>query len=166
LDYLKAEIRGGIFLEVGSWVSASICMLADSRPDIQFHAVDNWPDTDGVLRFCVAAINASLRPNVWVHRMPFCEFARVAARVFDTTFIDGRHTEDQVRHDLQAASRLTKADGAIFCHDYGLRGTGVKAAVDEFLTAGEWVLTAGPDSLIQLTKMQRATHEATGPQGL
>ena len=155
IDYLAAGLRGSLCLSVGAWVCGSDCLLAVRRPDIQFHAVDNWPAAEGVLRFCVAALNASLRPNVWVHRLPFCAFARVAAPVFDSVVIDAKHTLEEVRHDVRAGARLVAPGGSLYCHDYGLAGTSVQEAVDEFVAEHEWKITDGQDTLVCLTKLER-----------
>lgn len=50
---------------------------------------------------------------------------------FDYIYIDGDHTYDGCRKDLEAAHKKLETGGVIVCDDYG-NPCGVKQAVDEF----------------------------------
>jgi predicted O-methyltransferase YrrM len=52
---------------------------------------------------------------------------------FDGAFIDGDHSYEGCRHDLEWALKLVKPGGLLAAHDYTVRWAGVKQACDELL---------------------------------
>lgn len=52
---------------------------------------------------------------------------------YDFVFIDGVHTYDQVKKDLESYSKIIKKGGVVACHDYHHPSfKGVTVAIDEF----------------------------------
>lgn len=58
----------------------------------------------------------------------------------DLVFLDGDHTREAVRKDIQLSERLIKKTGVIACHDYHEENCwGVTEAIDELLPTGHLV---------------------------
>ena len=77
--------------------------------------------------------------RVVVHRETSIEAApAVPDRSLDWVYVDGDHTYDAVRHDLEAWAPKLKPGGFLTGDDYGSFGWwegGVRRAVDEFVAA-------------------------------
>ncbi len=151
-------------LEVGSWTGESALAMVETVRGIiglrstKIHCVDTWEGTPGdhtavlcealggpnVLYECFAANVGELLDDVIIpHRKRSLELAK-SWNTFrwgklDLVFLDGDHSYDHVRADIQAWLPHLRGGGIIAGHDYGivLKGTttprfpGVKRAVDE-----------------------------------
>jgi predicted O-methyltransferase YrrM len=53
---------------------------------------------------------------------------------FDYIFIDGGHAYETVKNDINICKEKLSENGTILCDDYDLGHTGVKKAVDEFVS--------------------------------
>ena len=53
---------------------------------------------------------------------------------FDYIFIDGGHAYETVKNDINNCKEKLSENGTILCDDYDLGHTGVKKAVDEFIS--------------------------------
>ena len=58
----------------------------------------------------------------------------------DFCFIDGNHLYEYVLRDIEMYLPKIKKGGLIAGHDYGMEGTGVKRAVNDFFNKGEVVV--------------------------
>jgi predicted O-methyltransferase YrrM len=115
---------GSFIVEVGSFKGRSACALA-LNPGILLYCVDPWTKYSfGDFTECYAEFreNTAHLTNV----VPVVKYSSDAAdmfawerRKFHVIFIDGDHTAEHVRSDIEKWRPLL-ADGGILCgHDYG-----------------------------------------------
>lgn len=143
--------QGGVYLEVGVFLGASLAKMGELRPDIQLIAVDPWlaapgPGWAGLGIFADAvaphgSLFLAFIRNMLEHAPDVLRRTRIirgtAANVrllepVDFLFIDGAHDEASVRADLEAFEPLVKEDGIVSGHDYTPDFPGVVAAVDRY----------------------------------
>jgi hypothetical protein len=177
--------HGGVIAEVGVWRGDFSERILSRLKPARLHLVDPWTfvrqydeswyggsiatsqdDMDeifeGVQRRFATHIAAG---RVVVHRVASVAAAQaLAAELFDVVYIDGDHTYDAVRADLQAWAPLVSRRGFLAGDDYVSGGWwegGVKRAVDEF-TRSDWDLTLLGDQFA----FRRASpqHHVAGPQ--
>ena len=76
-----------------------------------------------------------------------------APHIFDFIFIDGLHTYDQLKKDLENYSPLIRKGGVIACHDYN-HGSfpDLTTAIDEFVAKHKANLVIGPLHMVYMTK--------------
>lgn len=132
------RVSTGHFVEVGSWVGRSACLMGtlirDNHKPIAFDAIDHGLGDPGVdafiddlvsrgttiaeeLRRNVAACGLSQYVNVRV--MDSVEAARTyAEQSLDFVFIDGCHCEESVLRDVQAWLPTVKPGGVLAGHDW------------------------------------------------
>jgi hypothetical protein len=153
---------GSHFVEIGSWKGRSSSYMAveicNSGKDIKFDCVDTWDGSD-----------VHKDPNSWCFD-PIClkkdglyiEFLKNVKPVnhiinpirssstsaselyddesLDFVFIDGDHSYEGVKEDIENWIRKVKVGGIIAGHDYiteDIHSQGVKRAVDEMIPVGE-----------------------------
>jgi hypothetical protein len=149
--------RRGIGAEVGSWKGDfSAQILKRNKPEL-LYLIDPWAhrddpgyegawyggrvtgqaDMDAIHQSVLARFEKQVkRGKVVVLRKGSIEAAEsLAGRPLDWVYIDGDHTYEAVKADLQAFRRLIRPGGVIAGDDYGVEGwwsNGVTEAVDEF----------------------------------
>lgn len=129
-------------------------------PDIEWHGVDPWVvceeynvrpknkgkwDHEGNYK-TVQKIAKKYPGRAYTHRMTSVEAAKeVEDRSIDIIFIDGLHTYEGVKDDLEAWVPKIKIGGIISGHDYNgmKRHEGVTIRVNEVF--GKKNITTGPD---------------------
>ena len=137
--------QGGRFAEFGTWCGVTAGWVARERPDAKVVAVDAFHGPPGTTwsRHQMTVINLLHRPNasMWFGTIAdFCE--PLAVQQFDCVLVDADHSEDGCFRDLAFASRIVKSQGSILVHDYGnIYHQGVQAAVDKFISDGQWRIT-------------------------
>jgi hypothetical protein len=158
-ELLRALPRGSVGMEIGVHHGDFSRQLLDSVSPRELHLVDPWEhSTDPAYaqawyggaakggaaemdaRFAAvkarfaAAIAAGI---VTVHRSYSSDaLASFPDGYFDWIYIDGNHTYEFVRQDLELSDRKVKPGGLIAGDDYGYAGwweDGVTRAVDEFV---------------------------------
>ena len=73
---------------------------------------------------------------------------------FDFVFIDGLHTYEQAKKDLDNYSQLIRPGGVILCDDYNPKDfPGIVQAIDEFATNHALEIKNGPMSVIYMDKL-------------
>ena len=73
--------------------------------------------------------------------------------LYDFIFIDGLHTYDQLKKDLENYSPLIRKGGVIACHDYNHPTfPDLTTAIDEFVAEHKANLVIGPLHLVYMTK--------------
>lgn len=140
---------GGTYVEVGVYLGRSLAFMGTIRPDLHLVAIDPWtwervlgfdygPEHDEYILSCGGLYNAYLammrmHPGLrWSEvRAPSAEgMATIPSSCVDMVFIDGLHTYEAVKADIQAARRILKPGGILSGHDYA-GDNPVMQAVDE-----------------------------------
>lgn len=157
-DFLFLMPKGGVVVEIGvAEGEFSRHILNATRPDC-LHLVDpwchqeredyrndpsNWSEEEGERNFRKVATDFARERaagRVRIHR----DFSTNVASAFpdeslDWVFIDGLHSYEGVKADLEAFAPKVKPDGFILGHDYAKHpkaremGFGVVEAVDDFV---------------------------------
>jgi len=139
--YAKAQEMGYI-AEIGSWKGRSTTALLEGCQKLVL-AVDNWsghdPASNGMLEETAADedIYATFMQNTaaYSEKLVVCRMSSVEAATaqcgnrFDMVFIDGEHTYEGCKADIDAWLPLT--DKLIAFHDYSTAWPGVMKAVNE-----------------------------------
>ena len=133
-EWMESVSKGNV-LEIGvrTGISTAALLLGIENKGGHLFSVDINPD-------CIAAIGshpqwtflAGDSKNVgWL-------LSKIPAKL-DVLFIDGDHSYEGVKHDLDNYGFLVKSGGSIVCHDV-LSGydPGVRQAFDEFISATKW----------------------------
>jgi SAM-dependent methyltransferase len=139
---------GGTVVEIGCFFGRSIGFLALRRPDLVLLCVDPWddewvdageqlpvgPDRERRDKYggMFAAFKATLEehaPGVFERldiRRGYSKdrLAEISDASVDVCFIDGDHTTEGVRCDIQHAKRIVKPGGIIAGHDYHVQRWG------------------------------------------
>jgi len=147
---MVAQTTSGVFVEVGTWLGRSACLMAveiiNANKNIEFHCVDHWRGSaehawdDNV-------INGTLYWNFLINikpvehkinpiKLPSLEAAKLFQdNSIDFVFLDASHDYENVKADITAWYPKVKVGGILAGHDYpDTKGWfGVKEAVDEFV---------------------------------
>lgn len=165
---LARGLRGGIFVEVGSWKGRStsfvgpVCKANGTR----LVCVDHWQGSRDKLsehyaqKLAVEDVEQIFRANmkelgvdVDVLAMPSVAAAeRFAPKSVDRIFLDGSHDGPSVTEDLLAWSPRLKDDGVLAGHDYDVKHPDLCAAVDAFARERGLVVEHGPRSIWWLAR--------------
>lgn len=167
--------KGGTCVEIGSWRGDNAARVLASRRPERLYLVDPWEyreeeryrdawfgaatrsgqqDMDAIYE----SVLARFRPNiesgqVVVKRMRSIDAASsFADGSLDWVYIDGDHSYEGVRDDLEAYYRTVKHGGFLAGDDYegpGWWGDGVKRAVDEFAGRCGGVTVIGSQFLLK-----------------
>ena len=144
---LASLAAGRQVLEVGSAHGYSAVVMARAGADVT--AVDDhnggtWlGDTLSAMHASLAAYGVAGRVEIMqgASQRVLPVLAGEEAR-FGLIFVDGGHTADTVRHDVEWALRLLAPGGVLACHDYGEDTCpGVAQALDQVFPAGPSRLT-------------------------
>jgi hypothetical protein len=142
--------KGGTYLEIGTFLGASLATMGELRPDINLIAVDPWdsapaPGWEGLGVFAadvereggdlfLAFLRCMLKhaPDVLRRTRVIRGTARTIklTEAVDFLFIDGAHDFESVKQDLYAFAGCVRHGGIIAGHDYDFPG--VKKAVDNY----------------------------------
>ncbi len=126
-------------VEMGSYLGASASFLAAGARVCggKVHAVDTWTNigmTEGQ-RDTYAEFMQNIEPaRQWieVHRGGSVEVAKSFDRQIDLLFVDGDHSYEGARADLEAWLPKMKPRGIVICHDFNW-AEGVQRAVREMI---------------------------------
>lgn len=147
--------QGGTYLEVGTFMGASLAHLGTLRPDVKLIAVDPWLDEPsqgycgpgeytelqrehGGLFFAFLHYMGKFAPDV-LKRVQIIRGTARTVRILepvDLLFIDGAHDVESVLLDLDVFAPIVRSGGVIAGHDYNPTATdlmtdGVYTAVGE-----------------------------------
>ena len=142
--------HGGTYVEIGTFLGASLAHMGTIRPDIQLVAIDPWLDGksqgyDGPGEY---AAYVEGRGGLWLaflktmieHAPDVLKRTRIIRgtsklvympKAADVVFIDGAHDRASVLDDLAEAQMWTKPGGLISGHDYSPDFQGVIDATTE-----------------------------------
>lgn len=143
---------GGDIVEIGSWQGRSTCFLAQACKDTGVgvvHAIDHFrgnpgkeqsyvvesPDLSDLETKCRANIKrAGLSDRVRLHAADaesVVEVVRQSATSVRLLFIDGEHTPDAVRRDIELYAPLLSPGGSIVFDDYAPKFPSYARAIQE-----------------------------------
>lgn len=160
------DLRGGVFVEVGSWKGRStsfvgpVCKANGTR----LVCVDHWNGSNDKLadRYAAALavedVQETFRANMaalGIEVDVLAEPSRVAAARFapasiDRVFLDGSHDGPSVTEDLAVWSERLRPDGVLAGHDYDAKHPELCVAVDAFASARGLAVRRGPRSIFWL----------------
>jgi predicted O-methyltransferase YrrM len=159
-------LKGGVFVEVGSWKGRSTSFIGAICRDngTRLVCVDHWAGSNDMLReryeeaLAVEDVQATFRANMAELGIPvevIAEPSLVAARRFapgsvDRVFLDGSHDGPSVAADLEAWSERLRPDGILAGHDYGEKHVALRDAVDAFAAARGLCVRRGPRDIFWL----------------
>lgn len=153
-------LRGGIFVEVGSWKGRSTSFIGAicNANGTRLVCVDHWKGSSDILQpryeaaLACENVEQTFRTNMatlGIQVEVIAEPSLVAATRFpagsvDRVFLDGSHDHDSVAADLVVWSERLRAGGILAGHDYGAKHRGLTEAVDAFVADRGLVLRRGP----------------------
>jgi predicted O-methyltransferase YrrM len=159
-------LRGGVFVEVGSWKGRSTSFVGPvcNANGTRLVCVDHWGGSRDVLagRYAAALaiedVEATFRANmqalgivVEVIAAPSAIAARqFAPQSIDRVFLDASHDRASVEEDLRVWSERLAPGGILAGHDYAEKHPEVRAAVDELAAERDLVVRRGPRSIYWL----------------
>ena len=161
-------LRGGVFVEVGSWKGRSTSFIGRicNANGTRLVCVDHWSGSRDVLApryasaLAVEDVEATFRANMSALGIVvevLAEPSTVAAARFDAAsvdrvFLDGSHDGASVAEDLRAWSARLRSDGILAGHDYSFRHPELCAAVDAFASERGLVVRRGPRDIYWLER--------------
>ncbi len=160
---LARGLRGGVFVEVGSWKGRSTSFVGPvcNANGTRLVCVDHWKGSDDKLRehyettLAVEDVEATFRENMRALGITvevLAEPSLVAAARFedasvDRVFLDGSHDGPSVLADLRAWSPKVRAGGVLAGHDYDVKHPDLCEVVDAFARERGLVVRRGPRSV-------------------
>lgn len=157
------SLRGGTFVEVGSWKGRSTSFVGPVCRDhgTRLVCVDHWQGSrDGLAdryarELAEGDVEATFRANMEALGIPVEVIKApsvVAARRFepgsvDRVFLDASHDGPSVTADLVAWSERLRRGGILAGHDYDVKHPDLVAAVDAFAAARGLAVRRGPRSI-------------------
>jgi predicted O-methyltransferase YrrM len=160
-------LRGGTFVEVGSWKgrSASFAGPVCNANGTRFVCIDHWAGSRDRLAVTYAAalaredVEAVFRANmaalgivVEVIAAPSCEAAaHFAPGSVDRVFLDASHDGASVAEDLDTWAARLAPGGILAGHDYDAKHPALSAAVDAFAAQRGLAVMRGPRSIYWLS---------------
>jgi len=153
-------LRGGVFVEVGSWKGRSTSFIGRicNENGTRLVCVDHWSGSRDVLASRYAAalavedVEQVFRANMRALEITvevIAEPSLTAAKRFgpasiDRIFLDASHDGASVAEDLVVWSERLRPDGILAGHDYSFRHPELCAAVDAFAEARDLGVRRGP----------------------
>jgi predicted O-methyltransferase YrrM len=142
--------RGSVYAEIGSYLGASACFLAAAAAErnSKVYCIDTWQNdamTEGK-RDTWAEFDRNVRAyRAHVHpvRATSVRAARLVPDMLDLLFVDGDHSVEGVRADLEAWLPKLRDNAWLILHDYGW-AEGVKLAVADVVRP----LEVGPSVIL------------------
>lgn len=163
-DEAQAAYQTGRFLEVGSYLGATAAVLAEvvrrrGSAGTRLFCVDTWQNdamSEG-LRDTWAEFQANTAP--W---SPYITTLAGDSRTvaspgdpgsFDLVFIDGDHTYEGARADVDRFANLVRTGGRLVMHDHAYYNESVGRVVGELLGTGDWVVAAVASNILSLCRV-------------
>jgi predicted O-methyltransferase YrrM len=139
----RKQLPDSVLLEIGSYLGASSCFLAAAALEIRgggvtVHCVDTWQNegmSEGKRDTWSEFQNNTTRYQSVIvpHRGRSVDTAMNFNHQIDLLFIDGDHSYEGCRIDVESWLSHVKSGGLIIMHDYGW-AEGVRKVVREFIS--------------------------------
>ena len=162
-------LRGGAFVEVGSWKGRSTSFIGRicNENGTRLVCVDHWNGSNDRLQERYAAalavedVEQTFRANmtalgITVEVMAMTSLEAAASfptGSIDRVFLDASHDGESVAADLAAWQERLAPGGILAGHDYGPSYAGLRAAVDEHARARGQKVGHGPRDIWFLTDL-------------
>jgi predicted O-methyltransferase YrrM len=160
-------LRGGTFVEIGSWKGRSTSFIGPicNAHGTRLVCVDHWSGSNDTLAhryasaLAVEDVEQTFRANMralGIEVEVLAESSADAALRFEPgtvgrVFLDGSHDGPSVRQDLELWSARLTTDGLLGGHDYDHKHPDLCAAVDTFAATRGVQVRRGPRSIFWLT---------------
>lgn len=157
------DLRGGVFVEIGSWKGRSTSFVGPvcNANGTRLVCVDHWQGSNDKLsahyadKLAVEDVEATFRANmkqlgiaVEVLAEPSVVAAgRFEPRSVDRIFLDGSHDGPSVAEDLAAWAPRLREDGVLAGHDYDVKHPDLCEVVDAHAKERGLVVRRGPRSI-------------------
>ena len=162
-----SAVRGGLFVEIGSWRGRSTSFIGPvcNANGTRLVCVDHWAGSRDSLAARYAKelasedVEATFRANMKtlgivvevMRTTSLAAAARFAERSVDRVFLDGSHDPDSVAEDLRAWFPKLAPTGRLGGHDYSReKHPALCDVVDAFAEARALVVRRGPRSVFSL----------------
>jgi MMP 1-O-methyltransferase len=147
LAWLASQVTDGVIVEIGSYTGLSACYLA-AGASVTVFCVDLW-DLGGQKHEAKYAprevfdtfTERTAGLDVVAHRGASVEVAANWDQPVGLLFIDGLHTYNGVRSDIDAWTPHLTPDARVAFHDYDPHWRGVMRAVDEWVAGRPFTQT-------------------------
>ena len=137
---LARKSSGNVFVEIGSYIGASACFIAAGikrKGSGKLHCIDTWQNqgmTEGKRdTFAEFKINTAKYKNLIIpQRGDSRKLAKTFIEPIDFLFIDGDHTYEGVRLDVEAWFPKLNPGALVLFHDIGW-AKGVQQVINEIV---------------------------------
>jgi predicted O-methyltransferase YrrM len=150
LEYLNnLQIQFKTILEIGSYIGESTILFKNKFPDAFLYIVDPWINnydiSDPTINIMSMEKVEHIFNELMYNKTKYCKFKMTSdeffqvqniPEFFDLIYIDGNHSYEYVKRDLQNSLNVIKKDGIISGHDYGRdinHTLGVTKAINEII---------------------------------
>lgn len=140
-SYCKRIPKKGTYLEVGSFVGGSLMLAHEATKDLEVDLVCIDPHIHndinhiqlGITSAQVFEENTLHIPKDWRRERSDVAVTKFADNSIDLLFIDGSHTYEECKSDLELYWPKVKRNGHMIVHDFCDNFPGVARAVEEFI---------------------------------
>lgn len=135
-EYAKG-IKKGTILEIGCYMGRSTLLLALSSPTSQITSIDPYISLDnsfGEVKPTEAKANCerTMEDQKWnLIGTTSTDAAKIWTKKIDLLFIDGDHSYEQVKQDIEMFAPYVKKGHYMILDDYAVIQYGVRKAIDE-----------------------------------
>ena len=150
--------KAKFFLEVGTASGVTVSLLAAENPQVKFVSIDLYNPSIKSTNERILWWRLNNRPpaNLWIGTFQQFEFF-CQPGIFDTIWVDARHSDKAVYEDLDSAVNLLTPGGVILSHDYGLSETnynyGATSGADRWLANhSNWFIIEQEHHLIAIKR--------------
>jgi predicted O-methyltransferase YrrM len=124
-------MKGNRYLEIGTFDGVILSCLAQLYPSKEFHAIDIFKAGEATNSGCLKYFidNNSRFDNVYLYIGTSVEVKDQLEGQFDLILIDGNHSYEWVKIDIQTMRPFVRIGGVMVFHDYDNKN--VRRAIDE-----------------------------------
>ena len=131
MNFLSSSFKGVIniknILEIGSYEGRSAIFFLNNFKDSNIHCVDTWSGSDEHDNFDYNSIENNFDFNSSIFqsnnrlnkfKMNSNEFFQSNSKKYDLIFVDGDHSSDQVKIDIDNSWKILNKGGYLILDDY------------------------------------------------